>query len=675
MAITRPTGEQLRFRSSKTGEHVLDTYLENAELGNPARTIAEMLGDIFKSSDGYFDPSVFTVRVLTTSNNELQVRVGTQNAFVDSGIEIFNARGTYGTGVQYKVLDIVTKDQDTFVCTVAHTSATTDPASASFLKIVDGSLVKDYANKTDGEVATGQYSAKAWAIGGTGVTDTAGAGAASEWATKTSGTVDGTNYSAKYWATHTDVTTVSSNIADVGTVATNIANVNLTGGVSTGISTLAPISADITTAAGKATDISTVAGVASDVTAVAGITTAVSAVAADATDIGTVATDLTGSNNISAVGGSIANVNTVAGIDGNVTVVANNNTNITAVADINSDVTTVAGVSSHIPTVAGATTAIGQVGGSIANVNTVASNLTNINNFANTYFISASAPASPTTGDLWYDTTNTAMKVYNGTSFVTSTSFANINVADLSDVSSTAATASQTLMYNSTNSRYEPTSLSINHLSGTSTTGNITIGEPVDEGHASTKKYVDDTVSSLIDGAPAALDTLNELAAAMGDSGTFLNSLLPLAGGTMSGNITMSKKKVIKPVFDQYTESLPSWTTLTFSNASATIGDHVNNARYILNDGGQNYITLPDTDEMPAGTTKTLTVFLKQVTGTSATGHAGVNFVAPTGYTIKWNYGGSMPTIQGSKGKITIYNFILVKGDTNIYASQVFYEN
>ena len=58
--------------------------------------------------------------------------------------------------------------------------------------------------------------------------------------------------------------------------------------------------------------------------------------------------------------------------------------------------------------------------------------------------------------------------------------------------------------------------------------------------------YTDAAIAALADSAPGTLDTLNELAAALGDDASFsttvTNSIatkLPLAGGTMSGDIAM----------------------------------------------------------------------------------------------------------------------------------------
>ena len=67
-----------------------------------------------------------------------------------------------------------------------------------------------------------------------------------------------------------------------------------------------------------------------------------------------------------------------------------------------------------------------------------------------------------------------------------------------------------------------------------------------------TTAYVTTAVNNLINGAPAALDTLNELAAAMNDDAAFsttvtnnLATKLALAGGQMTGNITFSGSQTV----------------------------------------------------------------------------------------------------------------------------------
>lgn len=59
--------------------------------------------------------------------------------------------------------------------------------------------------------------------------------------------------------------------------------------------------------------------------------------------------------------------------------------------------------------------------------------------------------------------------------------------------------------------------------------------------------YVDTSISSLVDSAPGALDTLNELAAALGDDANFATTVtnsiatkLPLTGGTITGDLTVN---------------------------------------------------------------------------------------------------------------------------------------
>ena len=69
---------------------------------------------------------------------------------------------------------------------------------------------EEWANKTTGVVESAEYSAKAYAVGGTGVTDTATRGAAKEWATKTTSTVDTSEYSAKEYAQGSQASTGGS---------------------------------------------------------------------------------------------------------------------------------------------------------------------------------------------------------------------------------------------------------------------------------------------------------------------------------------------------------------------------------------------------------------------------------------------------------------------------------
>jgi len=81
-------------------------------------------------------------------------------------------------------------------------------------------------------------------------------------------------------------------------------------------------------------------------------------------------------------------------------------------------------------------------------------------------------------------------------------------------------------------------------LTGTPTAPTATAGDSSTK--IATTAFVGTEVSNLVDSAPSTLNTLNELAAALGDDANFsttvTNSIaakLPLAGGTMTGNITL----------------------------------------------------------------------------------------------------------------------------------------
>lgn len=172
MAETKPRSEQIRFISDKTGENILDTYLEACErVGIPLGTLIDVIFD----SVGNVNPNFIQFRLLNPSASvyTLQFR---------SGIYIDPNAGWQD------VSSPVFQD----LINTANTAVTNATAQAT--------LSSQWASQTNGIVASTDYSSKAWAIGGTGVTNTAARGAAKEWATKTTGTVDTSEYAAKAWA-------------------------------------------------------------------------------------------------------------------------------------------------------------------------------------------------------------------------------------------------------------------------------------------------------------------------------------------------------------------------------------------------------------------------------------------------------------------------------------------
>jgi hypothetical protein len=91
-------------------------------------------------------------------------------------------------------------------------------------------------------------------------------------------------------------------------------------------------------------------------------------------------------------------------------------------------------------------------------------------------------------------------------------------------------------------------------MSGVLAMGNNKItglATPTNTADASTKGYVDTSIAALLDSAPGALDTLNELAAALGDDPNFATTVtneiatkVSKAGDTMTGSLAMGGNKV-----------------------------------------------------------------------------------------------------------------------------------
>jgi len=109
-------------------------------------------------------------------------------------------------GSQYTLSDGVTTDYSAKHYQDGASTSAANAATSETNAATSETNAQDWAVKTDGIVDSTDYSAKAWSVGGTGITDTAGAGPAKDWAVETTGSVDGTEFSSKEYAIGTQVT-------------------------------------------------------------------------------------------------------------------------------------------------------------------------------------------------------------------------------------------------------------------------------------------------------------------------------------------------------------------------------------------------------------------------------------------------------------------------------------
>ena len=340
-----------------------------------------------------------------------------------------------------------------------------------------------------------------------------------------------------------NITTVANNDSNVTAVAGNASNINAAVSNASNINAAVSNASNINTVAGIGANVTTVAGISSDVTSVANNNSNVTAVAGNSSNINSAVSN---ASNINSAVSNASNINTVAGISSNVTTVATNNANVT----------TVAGSIANVNTTAGAISNVNSVAGSIANVNTAASNLSNINNFANVYRIAGSDPSTNNDeGDLYFNTTSNELRVYNGSSWqggVTAT-------GNLAGLGANTFTGAQTFIGSQTFDGRDVSADGAKLDAITTSSGVILNGVTATTQSASdnstkvaTTAYTDTAISNLVDSSPSALNTLNELAAALGDDANFsttvTNSIatkLPKAGGQMTGNITFSGTQTV----------------------------------------------------------------------------------------------------------------------------------
>lgn len=113
-------------------------------------------------------------------------------------------------------------------------------------------------------------------------------------------------------------------------------------------------------------------------------------------------------------------------------------------------------------------------------------------------------------------------------------------------------------------------------------------------GQVATQSYVTTAVSNLVNAAPSTLDTLNELAAALGNDANFATTVtnsiatkLPLSGGTLTGALTGTSATFSGNMgVGGNTTEIAGFTSLTISNSSSGSfldlnNNGVNNLRFL----------------------------------------------------------------------------------------------
>lgn len=176
-------------------------------VNNGARALEGIIARWDKDTNGSITPGG-TADVITIAANQ------TLSAYYDGLVIAFEAAGT-NTGAVTVNVDalgdkaIVKPDGSAMAAgdivsgskVIIIYDGTNFQIVSFFADFTQSTLAEEWATKVTGVVASSEYSSKAYAIGGTGVTDTAGKGAAKEWATAAEDDlVDGSEYSAKHYS-------------------------------------------------------------------------------------------------------------------------------------------------------------------------------------------------------------------------------------------------------------------------------------------------------------------------------------------------------------------------------------------------------------------------------------------------------------------------------------------
>ena len=463
MAETQPRGEQLRFLSSKTGTHNLDTYLEAAERGT--RSIGDMLGDIFDSS-GVFDATNFEFQ-FDSSDSQLEVRVGGSSGSWLNITNFFNLRGTWSSSsTTYKNFDLVTRSNgDVYIVKGLASNATTTTfandaavdSSSNTVKFVDvsgaatqataaassataaassastastqasnastsASTATTQASNASTSASTASTQATNAATSATAAATSATAAAASATTASTQATAATTAKTAAETA-ETNAETAETN-AETAETNAETAETNAATSATTATTQASNASTSATTATTQASNASTSATTAS--TQASNASTSATAAASSATSAASSATSAA-SAQTAAEAALDSFDDKYLGAKGSAPTLDNDGNALTDGALYYLTTTNVMyaydlGTTTWLALKPSSSeqTNINSAVSNATNINTVATNIAGVNSFADRYRIASSDPVSSLDeGDLVYNSTSNTLKFYDGSSWNT----------------------------------------------------------------------------------------------------------------------------------------------------------------------------------------------------------------------------------------------------------------
>jgi hypothetical protein len=195
-------------------------------------------------------------------------------------------------------------------------------------------------------------------------------------------------------------------------------------------------------------------------------------------------------------------------------------------------------------------------------------------------------------------------------------------------------------------------------LSYNDTTGAISVDTSV----IANKSYVDTSVANLVDGAPALLDTLNELAAAIGDDANFATTLttsvgtkVSKAGDTMTGLLVLSADPSanLGAATKQYVDQAET-------DAIATAASDATSKANTAEQNAKNYADALTTSDVAEGTAQYFTDARAKSSAASLLTGATLTNITITG-------SGSGLTITAENGVADSNTDQLAEGTTNKY--------